>query len=234
MQPFAAEEGEDRWVHCLFFFFFKSYFTVVLNRVYLWPVPSNPIQMCILLFLGNACVGFSIRVCFSFFGLETGCCSPLIGALCPRCSSGMRRLPFSDDEFGSPPNKMPRVNEPKKGTRRVCCCSKGRWRKALLWGLNRGGQVFAHACLCLLRSASEAPPPPHPPSIPMYSQGHVIIRGLSKHVCTHMHVNMQVYTHAWGLKRPNKCHRSLCAHIQGNKLLPFTLNPIHRHSAGFS
>ncbi|XP_041828206.1 grainyhead-like protein 1 homolog isoform X2 [Melanotaenia boesemani] len=29
-------------------------------------------------------------------------------------SSGMRRLPFSDDEFGSPPNKMARVDEPKK------------------------------------------------------------------------------------------------------------------------
>ncbi|RVE57268.1 hypothetical protein OJAV_G00214580 [Oryzias javanicus] len=29
-------------------------------------------------------------------------------------SSGMRRLPFSDDEFGSPPNKVPRVDEPKK------------------------------------------------------------------------------------------------------------------------
>uniref|UniRef100_A0A3P9HMT8 Grainyhead-like transcription factor 1 n=1 Tax=Oryzias latipes TaxID=8090 RepID=A0A3P9HMT8_ORYLA len=28
--------------------------------------------------------------------------------------SGMRRLPFNDDEFGSPPNKMPRVDEPKK------------------------------------------------------------------------------------------------------------------------
>lgn len=29
-------------------------------------------------------------------------------------SSGMKRLPFSDDEFGTPPNKMPRVEEPKK------------------------------------------------------------------------------------------------------------------------
>ncbi|XP_008284543.1 grainyhead-like protein 1 homolog isoform X3 [Stegastes partitus] len=29
-------------------------------------------------------------------------------------SSGMKRLPFSDDEFGSPPNKMPRAEEPKK------------------------------------------------------------------------------------------------------------------------
>ncbi|XP_017272988.1 grainyhead-like protein 1 homolog isoform X1 [Kryptolebias marmoratus] len=29
-------------------------------------------------------------------------------------SSGMRRLPFSDDEFGSPPNKMARADEPKK------------------------------------------------------------------------------------------------------------------------
>ncbi|KAL3968894.1 hypothetical protein ACER0C_028851 [Sarotherodon galilaeus] len=29
-------------------------------------------------------------------------------------SSGMKRLPFSDDEFGSPPNKLPRVEEPKK------------------------------------------------------------------------------------------------------------------------
>uniref|UniRef100_A0A3P9Q1D9 Grainyhead-like transcription factor 1 n=1 Tax=Poecilia reticulata TaxID=8081 RepID=A0A3P9Q1D9_POERE len=28
--------------------------------------------------------------------------------------SGMRRLPFSDDEFGSPPNKMARADEPKK------------------------------------------------------------------------------------------------------------------------
>jgi len=30
-------------------------------------------------------------------------------------SSGMRRLPFNDEEFGSPPNKMARVDEPKKG-----------------------------------------------------------------------------------------------------------------------
>nr|XP_020446393.1 grainyhead-like protein 1 homolog isoform X2 [Monopterus albus] len=29
-------------------------------------------------------------------------------------SSGMKRLPFSDDEFASPPDKMPRVEEPKK------------------------------------------------------------------------------------------------------------------------
>ncbi|CAN9502102.1 unnamed protein product [Ophioblennius macclurei] len=29
-------------------------------------------------------------------------------------SSGMKRLPFSDDEFGSPPNKMARQEEPKK------------------------------------------------------------------------------------------------------------------------
>nr|XP_015825473.2 grainyhead-like protein 1 homolog isoform X1 [Nothobranchius furzeri] len=29
-------------------------------------------------------------------------------------SSSMRRLPFSDDEFGSPPNKVARVDEPKK------------------------------------------------------------------------------------------------------------------------
>uniref|UniRef100_A0A7N6BSU0 Grh/CP2 DB domain-containing protein n=1 Tax=Anabas testudineus TaxID=64144 RepID=A0A7N6BSU0_ANATE len=29
-------------------------------------------------------------------------------------SSGMKRLPFSDDEFSSPPNKMARVEEPKK------------------------------------------------------------------------------------------------------------------------
>ncbi|KAL6105595.1 grhl1 [Pungitius sinensis] len=29
-------------------------------------------------------------------------------------SSGMKRLPFSDEEFGSPPNKMPRGGEPKK------------------------------------------------------------------------------------------------------------------------
>uniref|UniRef100_A0AAQ5ZZS0 Grh/CP2 DB domain-containing protein n=1 Tax=Amphiprion ocellaris TaxID=80972 RepID=A0AAQ5ZZS0_AMPOC len=28
--------------------------------------------------------------------------------------SGMKRLPFSDDEFGSPPNKMQRTEEPKK------------------------------------------------------------------------------------------------------------------------
>ncbi|MEQ2256929.1 grainyhead-like, partial [Ilyodon furcidens] len=28
--------------------------------------------------------------------------------------SGLRRLPFSDDEFGSPPNKMARADEPKK------------------------------------------------------------------------------------------------------------------------
>uniref|UniRef100_A0A3Q3JKT0 Grh/CP2 DB domain-containing protein n=1 Tax=Monopterus albus TaxID=43700 RepID=A0A3Q3JKT0_MONAL len=28
--------------------------------------------------------------------------------------SGMKRLPFSDDEFASPPDKMPRVEEPKK------------------------------------------------------------------------------------------------------------------------
>ena len=31
------------------------------------------------------------------------------------CSSGMKRLPFSDDEFGAPPNKMAREEEPKKG-----------------------------------------------------------------------------------------------------------------------
>uniref|UniRef100_A0A667YF50 Grainyhead-like transcription factor 1 n=1 Tax=Myripristis murdjan TaxID=586833 RepID=A0A667YF50_9TELE len=29
-------------------------------------------------------------------------------------SSGMKRLPFSEDEFGSPPNKMARLEEPKK------------------------------------------------------------------------------------------------------------------------
>uniref|UniRef100_A0A3Q0T998 Grainyhead-like transcription factor 1 n=1 Tax=Amphilophus citrinellus TaxID=61819 RepID=A0A3Q0T998_AMPCI len=29
-------------------------------------------------------------------------------------SSGMKRLPFNDEEFGSPPNKLPRVEEPKK------------------------------------------------------------------------------------------------------------------------
>ncbi|XP_037343173.1 grainyhead-like protein 1 homolog isoform X2 [Pungitius pungitius] len=29
-------------------------------------------------------------------------------------SSGMKRLPFSEEEFGSPPNKMPRGGEPKK------------------------------------------------------------------------------------------------------------------------
>uniref|UniRef100_A0A3Q3A0C0 Grainyhead-like transcription factor 1 n=1 Tax=Kryptolebias marmoratus TaxID=37003 RepID=A0A3Q3A0C0_KRYMA len=32
----------------------------------------------------------------------------------PGPPSGMRRLPFSDDEFGSPPNKMARADEPKK------------------------------------------------------------------------------------------------------------------------
>uniref|UniRef100_A0A3P8U498 Grainyhead-like transcription factor 1 n=1 Tax=Amphiprion percula TaxID=161767 RepID=A0A3P8U498_AMPPE len=34
--------------------------------------------------------------------------------VCVHCSSGMKRLPFSDDEFGSPPNKMQRTEEPKK------------------------------------------------------------------------------------------------------------------------
>ncbi|KAF5899552.1 grainyhead-like protein 1 isoform X2, partial [Clarias magur] len=28
--------------------------------------------------------------------------------------SGMKRLPYSEDEFGSPPNKLARVDEPKK------------------------------------------------------------------------------------------------------------------------
>lgn len=30
-------------------------------------------------------------------------------------SSGMKRLPYSEDEFGSPPNKLARVDEPKRG-----------------------------------------------------------------------------------------------------------------------
>uniref|UniRef100_H3DIW1 Grainyhead-like transcription factor 1 n=1 Tax=Tetraodon nigroviridis TaxID=99883 RepID=H3DIW1_TETNG len=32
------------------------------------------------------------------------------------CSSGIKRLPFSDDEFASPPSKMAREEEPKKAT----------------------------------------------------------------------------------------------------------------------
>ena len=40
--------------------------------------------------------------------------------VCVHHSSGMKRLPFSDDEFGSPPNKMARADEPKKGTKCVC------------------------------------------------------------------------------------------------------------------
>lgn len=38
---------------------------------------------------------------------------------CVHCSLGMKR-PFSDEEFGSTPNKMARGGEPKKGTVFVC------------------------------------------------------------------------------------------------------------------
>lgn len=30
-------------------------------------------------------------------------------------SSGMKRLPYSEDEFGTPPNKLAKVDEPKRG-----------------------------------------------------------------------------------------------------------------------
>uniref|UniRef100_A0A8C5GHN3 Grh/CP2 DB domain-containing protein n=1 Tax=Gouania willdenowi TaxID=441366 RepID=A0A8C5GHN3_GOUWI len=38
----------------------------------------------------------------------------LVVCVCFHCSSGMKRLPFSDDEFVPPSNKMPRTDEPKK------------------------------------------------------------------------------------------------------------------------
>jgi len=30
-------------------------------------------------------------------------------------SSAMKRLPYSEEEFGSPPNKLARMDEPKRG-----------------------------------------------------------------------------------------------------------------------
>lgn len=90
-----------------------------------------------------------------FYSPLAGCKEHLSSDLCicVHCSSGMKRLPFSDEEFGSPPNKMPRVDEPKKGTARVCVvrvcmdvcvaavqcfyCShadQGSCSDALLWG----------------------------------------------------------------------------------------------------
>lgn len=30
-------------------------------------------------------------------------------------SSGMKRLPYTEEEFGSPPNKLARMDEPKRG-----------------------------------------------------------------------------------------------------------------------
>uniref|UniRef100_A0A8C5GHR9 Grh/CP2 DB domain-containing protein n=1 Tax=Gouania willdenowi TaxID=441366 RepID=A0A8C5GHR9_GOUWI len=38
----------------------------------------------------------------------------IVVCVCFHCSSGMKRLPFSDDEFVPPSNKMPRTDEPKK------------------------------------------------------------------------------------------------------------------------
>lgn len=77
--------------------------------------------------------------------------------VCVFCSSSMKRLPFSDDEFVSPPNKMAREEEPKKGTRYVCTLLgsfDGSHGEVFEWrfpqGLNRCVHMHVHVCVCLL------------------------------------------------------------------------------------
>ena len=66
------------------------------------------------------------------------------------CSSGMKRLPFSDDEFSSPPNKMARVDGPKKGTvcvfvLRLFTC----WSGVFEWCSHLGVTLCFRECVCV-------------------------------------------------------------------------------------
>lgn len=85
-----------------------------------------------------------------FYGLLAGCkgllsidlCVCL--CICPCSSSGIKRLPFSDDEFASPPSKMAREEEPKKGTKERMC--------------SQGGKLACtHACACVLALSLSLP-----------------------------------------------------------------------------
>lgn len=140
--------------------------------------------------------------------------------VCVLCSSSMKRLPFSDEDFVSPPNKMAREEEPKKGTRYVCTllgsfdCSHGEvfeWRFSQ--GLNRCVHMHAHVCVCCdwlhegNHTLSFSGPCDYTRSFKTSTRGR----------CLH-----------W----PNKIPLiSECTHA--NKPVPFTLYPIHRLKASF-
>lgn len=145
--------------------------------------------------------------------------------MCVHSSSGMRRLPFSDDEFSSPPNKMARVEEPKKGTKCVSDIECAQLRLFTCWSrvfepcssLSQCVKVHAYACMCMCVCHGR-----HHPC--KQTLGHVNIPGLSKHTYTNTHTHV----HRWRLLWPNKIPRiTMCTHTHANKLVPFTLYPIH-------
>lgn len=79
-------------------------------------------------------------------------CDPVCFCVCVHCSSSMKRLPFSDDEFAPPPAKMAREEEPKKGIRYGCmllscfdCSHAGFFEWCCTQWLNQC------VCVCLLR-----------------------------------------------------------------------------------
>lgn len=109
MQPFPTEDVEERWVH--WGIDFKLAFKVVLKWDTFWLLHSSINAGIHWLLLGNDCWH-----CVHMWGIS------VVIYLCVHCSSGMKRLPFSDEEFGSPPNKMARGGEPKKGTTCVFTC----------------------------------------------------------------------------------------------------------------
>ena len=72
--------------------------------------------------------------------------------VCPHCSSGIKRLPFSDDEFASPPSKIAREEEPKKGTADRTWTWHGHVaaRRPRLTRRGPGGKISVWTCVCPL------------------------------------------------------------------------------------
>lgn len=138
--------------------FFHSFSSQVLIQSNLWHVHSKEHKVLVV------SRKWPVALCSCVFNwpvsrlLKRFVCDFLLVCVCVRHSSGMKRLPFSDDEFVAPPTKIARgEEEPKKGTSFLCVCvcvwvcfdsSHARGFRAM-WLSEGAKPVRAPACACV-------------------------------------------------------------------------------------
>lgn len=173
-----------------------------------------------MLFLGNA---RELRMCVCVAWLLWKLKQWFV-CMCIHYSSGMKRLPFSEDEFGSPPNKMARLEEPKKGT----VCVRG-LSLSLVIAVCLCGWVSVCMCmcvsvLCLVVDGTSLKAP-----TPTFFGPCDYSRSLTTHTRWRPPL---IHTHTYTLT-----HRNTLGHAQrlthSNKALHFALYPVHVHTTCF-